>query len=193
MNFIKITVSFFISTLIFQSCGVHYGYYVNDSFAKITDEPCLQKWEGVYLFFEGEELPFTYKKIGLVQAESPENGTASINLDYLKAKAWSNCANGIISIKDNYKTRTSGNYLDAESEEVYSSQVYSGIAVKIDIDSAFISKYGYLRDTSFVTRVHKMKYREKESEKKQVVGTTIAYAIGIIVAVVYLSKPIEEN
>ena len=62
-------------------------------------------------------------------------------LDYMKKKAWEQCADAIINIEIGETTRESGISFVEETEEVYRSKMYRGIAVNIYEDSTFFKKY----------------------------------------------------
>lgn len=187
-----LTVFSLIALVLFQSCGYTYGTYQQNEYTKLKTQPCFQKWEGVYLFFEGENLPFEYTKLGVVETVSSQYGSTAENLDELKYRAWQNCANGIIAVKSDFKTRTSGNTYVDDSEEDYSAKVHSGIAVNINIDSAFIAKYGYLRDTSFVSRIdYKKQQQAKRNESSAFLN--VLGCITIIALAIMASTYAEEE
>ncbi|MGD9900194.1 MAG: hypothetical protein AB7T22_13815 [Calditrichaceae bacterium] len=171
-----------------KGCLLTYGDYTGGQFTSIANETCDKKADKIYLFFEGEQLDFEYKKIGLVEANGDASASNAKVFNHLRYQAWKNCANGIINISDGYKNRDQGVLLSPETRDTYSSKVFKGIAVKIKTDSAFISMYGADVDTSFVNYVlndvNKVMKEKDDQVNHSIIGglalavLTIALAIG---------------
>jgi hypothetical protein len=136
------------------ACYTPNGTRTARQFSKISDTPCEERSQNVQLFFEGENIDFQYVKLGFVEASGVKNSTSETVLDHLRYEAWKNCADGIISVKRAVKEREMG-YTPGDKNEIYSSTLFTGIAVKIKRDSSFLAKYGNKNDTTFVKTVNK--------------------------------------
>lgn len=174
-------------TLLLQSCAVTYGDETNSRIMKFENTTCGDKPDRVYLFFEGEKVDFEYQKIGLIEVEGNDNAYDDKLINHLKYQAWQNCADAIIGIETDYKSRESGQLFDRSNARQYSSKVMSGIAVKVKKDSAFNSKYRVPADTSFVDFVKKEQEDNNERFDNQmglsfILGILIVFAIIVAVA-----------
>lgn len=188
-RFTFIALSFL--TLFGQSCSVTYGDRTNSSFTKIeTQKPCKEKASHVYLFYEGEAIDFNYKKLGEVEVKGGDFASNREVMDYLKLKAWSNCANGLIHIQSGYIKRTKRNIDHPELDRDYNAKYYKALAVNIEMDSAFIAKYGMKQDTAFVNRILKSQEEETRKESNQLVGS---FLIGTAVVLGYVLIKISET
>ncbi|WP_299674192.1 hypothetical protein [uncultured Tenacibaculum sp.] len=125
--------------VLLQSC---YGYVTSVDYTAIKNENCNEKPKLMYLFFEGEELPFNYEKLGVLEVEGERYASNSEVLEELKREAWGKCANGLIKINSGYKEREQGVVFVSETEETYRAKFYTAIAVKISLNEDFIAKYG---------------------------------------------------
>ncbi len=172
-----------------NGCLLTYGDYTGGQFTSITNETCDKKADKIYLFFEGEQLDFEYKKIGLVEANGHASASNAKVFNHLRYQAWKNCANGIINISDGYRNREEGIFFSPETKETYSSKVFKGIAVKIKTDSAFISMYGADTDTSFVNYVIKDHDKVMEEKNRQVNQSIIG---GLVIAVLTIALAMER-
>lgn len=126
-------MNFFViisGSLLLHSCS--YGTYVGETFTPLTEtiEACTTPPEQVDLFFEGEKIDFDYVKIGLIQVEGAIDTSQKELIIKLKKGAQSKCADAIIGIKKVYQTREKGLLLTDVKPEVYSSEVFYGVAVR---------------------------------------------------------------
>jgi len=117
-------------SLLLHSCS--YGTYVGETFTPLTEtiEVCTTPPEQVGLFFEGEKIDFDYVKIGLIQVEGTMDTPQKELITKLKKGAQSKCADAIIGIKKVYQTREKGLLFTDVKPEVYSSEVFYGVAVR---------------------------------------------------------------
>lgn len=178
----------FVSLVLLPSCVVTYG---EDNFSRITrvnEIECNEKADRMYLFFEGEPIDYTYERIGLVEANGDQYTKDEVVLDYLKYEAWNACANAIININRDFKTREEGYVLDNKDDiDLYDATVFSGLAVRIHTDSAFVAKYGTGLDTSFKQAVvEDTNQRIKEANR---LGTiyTVSIVLGLILMAMIFS------
>lgn len=177
-----LTVAIINSTL--TSCLVTYGDTTDSYYSSLTDTQCSKRASTVYTFFEGEELDFSYTKLGTVEVEGEQGASNKTLIDHLKNKAWINCANAIINIKSDFKIREQGMLFNEESEEVYHSKYYSAIAVRVDIDDNFLRKYGKGDSLSFNKRVNEHQEKQSKRTGNQFAGSVILGALGGIVALI---------
>lgn len=115
-----------------SSCQSYIPFQNTTSITKTTNEPCIFKSTEVKIFRAGEEIKFKYDEIGVVEFHANYEAEPEAKIDYLKNKAWENCADAIINISSDY------NY---------------GIAVKMIKDKAFFENYTVVPDTSFTSYV----------------------------------------
>lgn len=158
----KINLLFLAISMIFlNGCGT-YGYRTKVEYTKLKKVDCDEKPTNIHLFFNVENIDFDYEKIGIVEVKGKENESTENIINHLKYKAWSNCANGIININKNVSTRKRGdNLMDlidfsedrARNLDIYDAKFYTGVAVRIKKDTAFLAKYGNDIDTTFVEKV----------------------------------------
>lgn len=143
------------------------------SYSPIKQVYCVEKPSEFYLFYEGENLPFKYEKIGEVSVvENSYYFRDADLLNNLKYYAWKNCANGLLFIKSGY----------TGSEETV--KYYSAVAVRIDTDSDFKIRYGSGADMSFVQVVEQKRIQEK-SQRKAGAGLSL---MAILVAIFLLTQ-----
>lgn len=172
-----------------SSCMVTYGDNNYSRITKVNEIECVDKAERMYLFFEGEPIDYTYERIGLVEANGNRFTSNDLVMDYLKYEAWNACANAIINIKRDFKTREEGSMLDDEDDtDFYDATVYSGLAVRIDTDTEFISKYGNGLDTSFRQAVANDMNQQIKESNTQATASVVLLVLGIMVAIVTLGN-----
>lgn len=178
----KITTQILLLFLVgatLSSCSVTYGDYDYGEYTRIDSIHCIDPPASIYLFYEGEPLDFEYVKLGEVESSGAKHSSNASVLDHLKYKAWINCANGLINVSAGYRDREQGTLFHSDLEEIYSSRYYHAIAVQIETDSAFVSKYGLGMDTGFVKTVET--YKEEVSKEKS--NQFAISTVGIIVLV----------
>ena len=129
-------------------------------FARLSNVPCLEKPNHVHLFFGGETIDFDYEKVGFVEAGGEGQDSNATTLNYLKYQAWQHCADAVIQVEKNYKYREESS--SDRSGGVYSDAVFTGVAVKVQRDSAFIAKYERRTDTTFAAFVRKEQLRNEK-------------------------------
>lgn len=173
----------YLTPLFLVSCFVSYGDNTYSQFTMIHPHPCPEYDSAIYLFFEGEVLNLKYKKIGQVEVQGERHATNEEILNHLKYAAWQNCANGLINIKGGYKERDEGYLFNEGTKETYSSKYYTAIAVKIKIDSAFISEYGEGGNLGFVKQVEKYKEKQNKKSSNQVAASMIGGFVGLILII----------
>ena len=191
----KISIIFsviFLSCLIlFQSCLMTYGDYVHNDYTPIERNNLVTKSDNIYLFFNGESIDFKYKKIGLIECQGDQYSKNGVVLDHFKYQAWKNNANAIINITDGRTIRETGTLMDSTPDR-YLSKVYKGIAVAIDIDSAFIAKYGNEADTTFITHVRELNRAHNEKQEGRFFTSIFATLLGIAIVAVIVLMDKEE-
>lgn len=164
---------FLITVFIASLMGCSYGNYISNDYTKLSDLPCNDRPNNVFLFFEGENIDFQYQKMAIIEVDGEKYSDNTAILNQLKCSAWSNCADGIINVKKTYKNREMGVIGNDKSKEVYTSSVFTGIAVKIKQDSSFTKKYGCSVDTSFLTPIRAYYENKAEDSKFKFVGGLI--------------------
>lgn len=127
-------------SIIITSC-LAYGNDASSQYSVLRKESCDETPTELYLFFEGEQLDFSYEKLGLIEIQGAQYDSNQQLLALLKKEAANNCANGIIKIDQSFRDRTEGIVFASETEETYSSKVLTGIAVSIDENKVFLQKY----------------------------------------------------
>ena len=73
--------------LIFQGCLVTYGDNTDSQYSIIQHQECSVKSSSFYTFYLGENLDFSYVKIGEVETEGDKHDSNSKNLAHLKYNA----------------------------------------------------------------------------------------------------------
>ena len=177
---------------LFQSCLMTYGDYMHNTYTPLEKAVNVQKSNKIYLFFNGEPIDFKYKKLGLIECQGYEYAKHSAILDHLKYQAWRNNANAIINISDGLNPRETG-YLFDSTPNVYQAKVFKGIAVSIDIDSAFIAKYGNNVDTSFIANVQWANLQHGEKQESQFVISILATILAIVVVIIAVASEKEKT
>lgn len=165
-----------------------YGDYTTSKYSCIQSNTNLTYANSIYTFYLGEELDFSYIRLGEVEAHGDKYATDKEIKDKLMYQAWMHGANGIINIQSDYKEREEGYLFDEESVNYYSSKYYQGIAVKIDTDSYFVEKYGQGIDTSFVKNVEEYNKNVSNKSENQLVGSVFATLAGVFIAVIANSQ-----
>jgi hypothetical protein len=169
-----------------SSCLVSYGDTTSSSIVADAPAPCTRRADRVQLFYDGEPVNFRYERVGLVEAQGEQFASNDKVMDFLRYKAWHNCADAIIAVRKNYKDRTSGTLFDSsENETNYSAPVFSGIAVRIVRDSTFEALYPSVPDTSFVSRVRGQVRKDIKRSDNQLMGSLLMLGIGSMAGVVY--------
>jgi hypothetical protein len=176
-----------LTAIVNNSCVVTYGDSTRGEYTAIQEYNSIEKDSSIYLFYNGEQLDFQYRKIGEVESEGSEYASNTEVLNYLKYKAWENGANGLINIKSDYKNREQGVLFNSESEDIYNSKYYSAIAVKIAVDSAFLAKYGNGTDTTFVTEVKNYRSKQGQRTSNQIVTSFLGGILGVILVIIAVS------
>ena len=126
---------------VLQGCLV-YGGNTQSQFAAINKIECTQPSQELYIFTEGESIEFDYVNIGMIEVQGGEFASLEEVFEALKNEAKRNCANAIIHIKQSTTVRETGVVFDDPSEEdLYTSSVLTGIAIKVEIDEHFREKY----------------------------------------------------
>ncbi|WPP49372.1 hypothetical protein [Catalinimonas niigatensis] len=176
----------FVSFFMLTSCIVTHDNF--SSITRVNDIACSEKADRIYLFFEGEPIDYTYERIGLVEANGNKYTEDEVVLDYLKYEAWNACANAIINIRRDFKTKEEGTLLnDNDDVDLYDVTVFSGLAVRIHTDSAFVSKYGTGLDTSFRQNVAEDTNRRIKEANNLSTVYIVTMVLGIIMMVAILS------
>lgn len=164
----------FLLAFILAGC-VSYGENTRSSLVSFNEIQCEQKSSNLYLFVEGENIDFEYEKIGLIEVQSGQFATSEEAFDELKYQVWNNCANGIINIEQSSTLRETGTTF-VDNEEMYSSYVVTGVAVRITEDDDFIIVNEKNRvSLDFVEKVEGRK--NKEMKKANAEGTMSVIAI----------------
>jgi len=180
-------IAFNITVSLFYGC-VSYGNNTETSFNKLNNVNCIKRSDKIHVFFEGEPIDFEYQKIGIVESVGGEYSTDEEILNQLKYSALNNCADGIISVSTGYKNRVIGTTFVEGSEQNYNSKYYHGIAIKINMDSTFIEKYGNGEfKENFVPQVEQKLNSEQDWTVFQVTASTIGLIVIIIAAFVATS------
>lgn len=152
-----------------SSCQNYIPYQNITSITKTTEEPCLFKSTEVKIFRAGEEIKFKYDEIGMVEFISNYQALPEAKIEYLKNKAWENCADAIINI---------------------SPDCSYGTAVKMIKDKDFFTNYSLSPDTSFASYVEEdLNYldqsnRERNFENKSYQGEIAAAAFSVVFLVI---------
>ena len=164
-------------TFSFLSCSSSLkGGLLQSDYTSLKKVDTLNKADNIQLFFESEKIDFEYEKIGLIKTVAGNNTTGESMLNNLKYKAWQNGANAIINIQRTNQERTlikhESNYLfnepyDTTYNIAYNASSLQGVAVIINQDSTFKSKYTLEKDTSFVSFVRNEAEQEKERVKSR--------------------------
>ena len=82
------TIIFIVTlTALTSGCLVTYGDNTISKITKIENTPCTERANKIYMFFEGEKIDFTYKKIGLVEAQGNNYALNNKVINHLKYSA----------------------------------------------------------------------------------------------------------
>lgn len=191
MAFLRILFqyAFYIFLSVALTGCITYGDTARSQFVKLDEKDCTEKSNQLFLFFPSDSINFNYERLGLVYAEGHEYSSYEEVLNHLKHEAWKNCANGIIDISKTYKTRESGVALAPDTREMYSSIVYQGMSVRIDLNQNFMSKHHEkTADTaSFMTQIRKEIKKIEQETKAETDATIVSSLIAVMVAIGYLS------
>lgn len=170
-------------SILVQGC-VSYGESIKSDFASLRDVPCQVKSNEMFLFMENEPLDFEYEKIGIIEIQGAEYSKLTEVMDELKYQAWSNCANGIINVSQSNTFRESGSAFVDGTERTYSSKVFTGIAVSIEVDEAFIeANQSNEVDMNFIPKVEK---RQAQATKKANTEMNVSLITGVVGLIVIL-------
>lgn len=180
-----------------SSCAVRYGNKTMNSYGKIAEAQKKEYADFVLIFMEGEELDFKYTKLGLVEATGKQYASLNEVMHSMKHRAWLNYANAIIMVKSDKILRKEGqNYLfsdEYDSETNYTATHLSGIAVQIEIDSAFIAKYGAEKDpvwlemkNNYLTPTQIDSLKQSENSKKKPFGQRVLEGLLIVAFVGFI-------
>ena len=173
------------ASIMLQGCFT-YGEFTASQYTKINSSICATPPSSMYLFFEDEQIPFSYEKVGLVEAQGHEFASYEEVLDHLQYQAWENCANALLFIKSGYTDRIQGYFgPDVHIEEVYASKYFEAIAVKIDIDDEFLYHYGYGEDMSFIDRVREDRRIQKNQNNMEIAGSVTIGVLTILDAILW--------
>jgi hypothetical protein len=119
------------------------------------------------LFYEGDSLDFEYIQLGEINV-SPGNHTMKKDLKTLiKYDAWNNCADAVICLPTSLKKVI---IYKIDSDLLFIPDFEQRIkcfTIKINKDSAFINKYGNVKDTSFVERGKALKEASNKALKNE--------------------------
>ena len=179
--------------MVYATSCMPYGTLTQVNYTQLQKSPCAEKSNRIYLFFKGEQYDFNYEKIGLIEVNGRAYANEAEVLDYMKKKAWEQCADAIINIEIGETTRESGISFVEETEEVYRSKMYRGIAVNIYEDSTFFKKYYIPADTSFVERVNKKHEKISKSDAGWGIFLTLVGTVGVAVCVIAAINEEESN
>lgn len=132
---------------------------------------CFVKPDKIYLFFEGDKLDFEYTVVGYIEIDN-YGITPDKTLDVLKYEAWSNCADGIISIPEILKINPLKSKKKSDNYFYPNASLMSCPAIKIKRDSNFIKKYVGVEDTSFVKSGKSLKYKQYLSQNQDKIASS---------------------
>lgn len=179
-----------ISTLfLLTGCALTSGEFNTTEFAKLSSAPCIDKPTNVELFFEDEKIDFEYEKVGFIETTGDNRTKNETMLNQLKYEAYKNCADAVISIKREYNAREQGTVYNNDTKEIYSAVIFTGIAVKIKQDSAFIAANDQTRvDTTFLNTVKKEKIKNSKEITKQMGFSLVSVTLAIVFLLVYLGQ-----
>lgn len=138
-----------------NACVSYSGHTTVANYAQIADPPIKEYAENVYLFMDGEEIDFKYIKLGVIDVSGSQGAKLDQVLQNVKSHAWAHYANAVIVVKTDRVTRikTTDNIDDKyDKQENYSSLHATGVAVQIEIDSAFVAKYGPAQDSVWIKK-----------------------------------------
>ncbi|GAB4249135.1 MAG: hypothetical protein Tsb0034_28500 [Ekhidna sp.] len=182
----KNTISFILITLALTAC-ISYGENTQSDFAPLKTVDCDIKSDVFYVFMEGEEVPFEYERLGMVEAQGGQFASLSEVMDELKYKAWQNCANGIINVSQASTVRESGVAFVDDTEDLYASKVMTGVAIRIEETEEFIASYeNHRSDDAFISSVEKRKAKETKRTGTEVTMNIIVAVVGLIALMVAL-------
>lgn len=163
---------FFISLQLI-GCSVGSKQSITSEYLAFDKQNCSKKADNIYSVYRSEKIDLKLDTIGTIEVIAGENYTNKEILDMLKYEAWKNCANGIVSVPDILKSNVT----------VKTKKSISCYAVKISQDSAFISKYGNQKDTSFVGRAEAIKAKSPDNQGNPV--TRLFLTLGFIVVLIF--------
>lgn len=164
-------------SILSQSCFT-YGEFTQSQYQSITSSRCDERSSTMHLFFDQNTIPFSYEKVGIVEAQGRAFASYEEVLDYLQYQAWKNCGNALLAIRSGYMDRVQGSFfIDNYTEEVYESKHFEAIAIRVDKDDTFLNMYGYGEDMSFIDRVEKDLQIKKNQNAMEIAGSA---AIGIL-------------
>ena len=140
---------------------------------------CQEKAQSILLYFQGEPIAFEYDKIGLIEVDGAQYASDEEILNYMKYYAWENCANAVINIEVDYKTKVENRY--EEEKEYYDAKIYRGLAVKIDKETLVGKRYLETSDLGFVDFVNQDR---EQNSRVSVAGFVIGLLIVVIAVIV---------
>ncbi|MEM6643574.1 MAG: hypothetical protein AAF616_11395 [Bacteroidota bacterium] len=183
----KSLFNFYLMAQGLSSC-ITYGEATQSQFASLNSTPCLDRSENVFLFFEEEDINFEYEKVGLLEVDGGRYARLQELLDELKYKAWSNCANAVLFVKQSTTVRESGTTFSDEQEELYSTTRLSGLAVKLNGEALQeLQNLQGLNKDNFVSRVEDRKQKEQRQTGAEVAGGIIGVILGIVLLITIYS------
>ncbi|MEP1033610.1 hypothetical protein [Ekhidna sp.] len=171
--------------LIFLFGCVSYGETTKSDFSPLKQITCEEKPKEIYLFMENEKVDFEYERIGLIEVQGGQYVSLTEVTNELKFKAWENCANGILNVSQGNTIRASGTAFVDESEDLYSSKVLTGVAVRVNLTESFKTEHASKAvSLDFTEEVDQRKTKESKKANTQATVSIIAGVVGLIVIII---------
>jgi uncharacterized protein YbjQ (UPF0145 family) len=180
------TIAFFLLICFLPGC---IGYNVVEDFTQLEKVDCKVYPEEVFLFFLGETTDFKYQKVGTINLTGTTSTTREELLSRLKSNASDHCANAIIGIQVSNMNRQLG-IVNDDSPYNYMANTVSGLAVRIERDSAFNAKYGKMAKTDFRSKAQNSREKE-ESENMSAMVLGGILVLGALIFVVIMAESQE--
>ncbi len=173
-KFLLLSSITFISILL-TSCM--YGNTTNREFTSLSSTNCIEKASEIKLFFSGENIDISYKKVGIIKVQADQYDTKAELLDHLRHEARNNCADAIINIQEKQITRKTGFIFEGDNDyEQYESLVYTGIAVRTE-------NFKQAASTQTPKFSQEVKKEDKRDSDTAIAGGCLG-AIGIIILLI---------
>jgi hypothetical protein len=133
-------------SLILSSCAP--TAYLPANAIMLTDSPCVEEVKGKYIFFDYDKIDFDYEKVCFLSWNAKAGTDENEVLKHIKYSAGVHCANAVIGLKKS-------DYPQSKGSKIVNNSLYACTAVRIKLDSAFISKYGIGDTTDYNTITQK--------------------------------------
>lgn len=161
------------SMLILYGCG---SVYLKSTYMKMEPIYCQEssKPDAVYTFWETDSVDFPYRRLGLIEVVGKPQSSFTDLHENLLLQASKACANALIHV---YEEPI--NIWNPETQQYQKGFKLVGIAVRVNDDAQFATKFKEKRYTDFYNRL-----ATEQAQRNGSVLIGVFAGIGLVLAVV---------